>query len=248
MRKKLIGFIFAATMLFGASMTVFAAGDTSGNDVTGNDVTTVSGNSVIAGPTDITMDATVTKPTLEVTITSGKKVIANPYGLVDATLGLTADETLKGSTIKFENKSNTAIAVGLLGKIQLPEYAEGTATANQVTVASSLSTLKTAKTKQVFVQAAIYSDDTKAKKLQTSAGTAAEKALVYSKTGAKMTNAPILAASGDTTADASSEMVLTLTGGTSKSPTSEWTDDDAFEVITTYDLQFGDRTKLSKFK
>ncbi len=253
MKKKLIGFIFAATMLFGMSMTVCAVSDNdvtgndvTGNDITGNNVTTVSGNSVIAGPTDITMDAAVEKPTLEVTITSGKKVIANPYGLVDATLGLTADETLKGSTIKFENKSNTAIAVGLLGKIQLPEYAEGTATANQVTVASSLSTLKTAKTKQVFVQAEITADGTK--KLQTSAGTAAEKALVYSKTGAKMTNAPILAASGDTTADASSEMVLTLTGGTSKSPTSEWTDDDAFEVITTYDLQFGDRTKLSKFK
>lgn len=240
MRKKLIGLMFAATMLFGASMTVFAAGDVSDNEVT------VSGNGVVAGQKEITMDAEVEKPTLEVTITSGTKVIANPYRLVDDTLGLTAADTLKGSEIKFENKSNTAISVGLTGQIKLATYESTVPTANQVTVASSLSSVNTAKTKQVFVQAEITSDGTK--KLQTSANTAAEKPLVYGKTAAKLSNAPVLAADGDSTADASSVMILTLTGATSKSPTSEWTDADAFQVITTYDLQFGDSTKPSKFK
>lgn len=240
MKKKLLGFMFAATMLFGASMTVFAA------DVSGNEVTSVSGNDVLKQGS-ITMDSEVAKPHLEVTITAGTQVIANPYGLVDDTLGLNADETLKGSTIKFENKSNTPISVGLTGKITLATYATGVATADKVTIATSASSLATTKNKQVFVQAEIT--DGSGKKLQATTGSAAEKPLVYSGTGAKMTNAPVLAADGDTTtADASSTMLLTISGGTSKSPTSEWTDADKFTVVTTYDLQFGDKAKLSKFK
>lgn len=239
MKKKMIGFIFAATMLFGASMTVFAAPDASGNDVT-----SLSGNDAIrSGQVD--MEAEVTKPVLEVTITAGTQVIANPYGLVDAATGLTADETLKGSTIKFENKSNTAISVGLTGQVVLPTYGADVVTADKVTVATSATSLNTAKTKQVFVQAAI-TDGTGAKKLQTTAGTAAEKALVYSAAGAKLSNVPVLAAAGTATADASDTMLLTITGGTSKSPTSQWTDADKFTVVTKYDIQFG--TKLSAFK
>lgn len=239
MKKKMIGFIFAATMLFGASMTVFAAPDASGNDVT-----SLSGNDAIrSGQVD--MEAEVTKPVLEVTITAGTQVIANPYGLVDVATGLTADETLKGSTIKFENKSNTAISVGLTGQVVLPTYATTVATADKVTVATSATSLNTAKNKQVFVQAAI-TDGTGAKKLQTTAGTAAEKALVYSAAGAKLSNVPVLAAAGAATGDASDTMLLTITGGTSKSPTSQWTDDDKFKVVTKYDIQFG--TKLSTFK
>lgn len=242
MKKKLLGFMFAATMLFGASMTVFAA------DASGNNVTTVSGNSVIGGD-DITMDADVVKPTLEVTITAGTKVIANPYGLTDAALGVSANDTLKGSTIEFENKSNTAISVGLTGKIVLPTY-EGVSpapTADQkVTVATSAPGMSTATKKQVYVQAEISNGA--GKKLQNSTGSAAEKALVYSAAGAKMTNAPVLAAAGDTTEFVSNKMLLTLTGATSKSPTSEWTDADAFTVVTVYDFQFGNTAKLSKFK
>lgn len=239
MKKKMIGFIFAATMLFGASMTAFAATDASGNDVT-----QVSGNDVI-GDGDVKMDAEVTKPHLEVTITAGTKIIANPYGLAGG--DLTADETLKGSTIKFENKSNTAISVALTGQVVLPKYETSVVTADKVTVATSATSLNTAKTKQVFVQAEITNGGSG--KLQTTAGTAAEKALVYSATGAKLSNVPVLAAQGDTSVvETSDTILLTITGGTSKSPTSEWTDADAFSVVTKYDIQFGDRTKLSKFK
>ena len=236
MKKKMIGFIFAATMLFGSSMTVFAVSD---NDLT------LSGNDVFKPDQKIEMGSEVTKPALEVTITHGTKVIANPYGLVDASAGLTAEETLKGSTIKFENKSNTAISVGLTGQVVLPTYADGVGTADKVTVATSATSLNTAKTKQVFVQAEITNGSTK--KLQTTTGTAAEKALVYNATGAKLSNVPVLAAKGDTSvADTSDTMLLTITGGTSKSPTSQWTDADKFTVVTKYDIQFG--TKLSTFK
>lgn len=240
MKKKMIGFLFAAAMLFGASMTAFAATDASGNDVT-----EVSGNDVLGG-NSIDMDSEVKVPHLEVTITAGTKVIANPYGLEDAAAGLTAEETLKGSEIKFENKSDTEIAVNLTGKIQLAAYDTSVVAADKVTVATSATSLNTAKTKQVFVQAEIT--DGNAKKLQTTAGTAAEKALVYSATGAKLSNAPVLAALGKAEDTKSDTIILTITGGTSKSPTSQWTDADAFTVVTTYDIQFGDSAKLSTFK
>lgn len=240
MKKKLVGLMFAATMLFGASMTVFAA-DVSPNDVSANDLT-VSGNEVLAGGS-VTMESEVQTVHLEVTITNGAKVFANPYGLEIGSV----DDTLIGTTIKFENKSNTAISVGLTGQIKLypDESKKPEDKADQVTIATSAPT--TAKSKQVFIQAAITSDDAGTKKLQTSAGKE-EKALVYSAAGAKMTNAPVLAAAGKAGTDQSSDMVLTLTGATSQSPTSAWTDDDVFKVITTYDIQFGDKTKLSTFK
>ena len=247
MKKKLIGLMFVATLLIGSSMTV-AAGTVSSNDASGNNVTQVSGNDVLGSDGKIEMGAEVSTAHLEIKITSGTQVIANPYGLVDSTLGLTATETLKGSTIKFENMSNTAISVGLTGQIVLPTYGKDVLAADKVTVATSDTSLKTAKTKQVFIQAAITNDS--GGKLQTTATTpTAERALVYSATGAKLSNTPVLKATTDnTTADASDKMVLTITGGTSKSPTSEWTDADKFTVITKYDIQFGDSTKLSKFK
>lgn len=240
MRKKLIGFMFAATMLFGASMTVFAA------DVSSNEVT-VSGNEVISTGNVIEMKGEVKKPTLEVTITNGTKVIANPYGLANAALGLTATETLKGSTIEFENKSDTAIAVGLTAKIALADYATGTAEEDQVTVAKNLSALAKAETKQVYVEAAITNADG-SKKLYNAKGTSAVDPLVYTVKGNSMSgdDAPVLAAVGDTTAESSTTMLLTLTGGTSKSPTSQWTEDDEFTVTTVYDIQFG--STLSIFK
>lgn len=239
MKKKLLGLIFAATMLFGASLTVFAAPDASGNDVR-----SLSGNDVIGQGSALTMESEVVRPVLAVTITAGTKVVANPYGLENAALGLDADTTLKGSTIKFENASNTAISVGLIGKIELAGYDKNVASADKVTVASSESSIKSTKNKQVFVQAAITNGGTG--KLLTSAGKE-EKALVYSASGAKMTNAPVLAADGVTADGVSDTMLLTLTGATSKSATSEWTEADEFKVITTYDLQFGDTAKLSKF-
>ncbi len=86
-----------------------------------------------------------------------------------------------------------------------------------MTVASSLTSLKTAKTKRVFVQVAITADGSDNKKLYTSTCTTPEKALVYSKTGAKMTNAPVLESTGDTTENVSSQMVLTLMGAPANS-------------------------------
>lgn len=233
MKKKLIGLMFAATMLFGASMTVFAA------DVSPNDLT-VSGNEVLEGGT-ITMDSEVKKAHLEVKITHGTQVIANPYGLVDDTLGLTANETLKGTTIEFENKSNTAISVGLTAKIELAAYAKEVASGDKVTVATSEPDPSKATKKQVFIQAAIT--DGSGGKLQSSKN-ADEKALVYSTSGAKM--AVVLKAKDDATAGASKTMLMTLTGATTQSPTSEWTEKDAFKVLTSYDLQFG--TTPSTFK
>ncbi len=244
--------MFAATMLFGMSMTVFAVSDNdvTGNDVTGNDVETVSGSDVIGGEQKIEMGGTVQTPTLKVTITKGKTVIANPYGLEDSTLGLTTDETLKGSTIEFKNESDTPIAVGLAGQVKLADYdTMGTEKADRVTIADSLSSLNTATTKQVYIQAIVTSDGEEAHVLQTSSDRD-EKPLVYGKSNTELSNTPVLAAGGKAAAGSgnSDTMILVISGGTSKSPTSQWTDADEFTVVTIYDLQFGNSKKLSKFK
>lgn len=224
MKKKLIGLMFAATMLFGASMTVFAA------DASGNDVVDVSGNNVV-GTGDIEMTGEVKKPTLSVTITKGTKVIANPYGLTVND----SEDTLIGSDITFENKSDVPLAIGLKGSITLPTYAESVAKDAKVTIASDLNTVQSATTKMVFVQAEI--DDGAGNKLKTARGK--DVTLVYAAKPAALEENPVLAKAGDTTTGVSSTMRVKIGGGTSKSPTSEWdATADAFTVTTTYDIQF----------
>lgn len=234
MKKKLIGLMFAATMLFGVSMTAFAA------DASGNDVVDVSGNNVV-GTGDIEMTGEVKKPTLSVTITKGTKVIANPYGLTVNGV----EDTLIGSDIKFENKSDVPLAIGLKGSITLPTYAESVAKDAKVTIASDSATLKDATTKMVFVQAGF--EDGTGNKLKTSRGQ--EVTLVYgpSTRPAALEETPVLAKTGDATAGVSSTMVVKIGGGTSKSATSEWdAEKDKFTVTTTYDIQFA-TTEPSKF-
>ena len=237
MKKKLIGLMFAATMLLGASMTAFAA-DTSGNDVSGNETIDVSGNSVV-GTGDIKMTGEVKKPTLSVTITKGTKVIANPYGL---TVNGSTD-TLIGSDITFVNNSDIPLAIGLKGSVTLPTYADSVDKSKKVTLASDLSSLQSATTKMVFVQAEI--DDGSGNKLKTSRGK--DVTLVYAAKPAALEEIPVLAKSGDSTTGVSSTMRVKIGGGTSKSPTSEWdATTDAFTVLTTYDIQFA-TTDPSKF-
>lgn len=223
MKKKLIGLMFAATMLLGSSMTVFAV---SGNDVTEN----VSGNDVV-GTGTVEMTGQIEKPTLSVTITKGTEIIANPYGLEINGVS----DTLIGSDITFVNNSNVPLAIGLQGSITLPTYGEDVARDDKVTIASDLATVESATTKQIFVQAGIQ--DANGNKLMTSRGK--EVSLVYAAKPVKLEETPVLAKDGDTSAKVSSTMVVKISGGTSKSPTSEWDETkDAFTVTTVYDIQF----------
>ena len=230
MKKKLIGLMFAATMLFGASMTVFA-GDASGNDVSGNEVIDVSGNSVI-GNGDIEMKGEIKKPRLSVTITKGTKIIANPYGLsVD---GVT--DTLIASDITFKNNSDIPLAIGLKGSVELPTYPDDADKKVKVTLASDLSSVEDATTKMVFVQAGI--EDGSGNKLKSRGK---DVTLVYaaSTRPAALEENPVLAKQGGAKTGESDTMKVKITGATSKSATSEWdAEKDKFTVTTTYDIQF----------
>lgn len=242
MKKKLLCAIIAATMMFGSTMAVFAA-DLSGNEWEDE---TVSGNAAAVGEaTDIKMDAKVKTCQVEVKITRGNRVIANPYGLGVVTVsgGDPVTDSLIGTTIKFENKSNTSIAVGLKGTVT-PSADSGISVAT-----SEPKSNPTAKT--VYIEAEISSDGTSAHKLQSTKSTGGdEKNLVYTKSGAKQTNIPVLGVEGEVDASKgeSTEFTLTLMGSTYQAPGAEWKATDTFEVITTYDIQFGAGKELSKFK
>lgn len=236
MKKKLIGLMFAATMLFASSLTVFAA------DASGNDVKTISGND-ISQSGEVTMTSELQEPALEVTITSGTKVIANPYGL---TVG-EVNDTLIGQDIKFENKSEVALAISIKGQVILPTYAESVTRDKKVTLASAMSELTYADGKMVFVMAE-FVGKTDTAKLRDSQGK--EVTLVYDNRGAELDEArvPVLAAQNVTTDDASDTMSVKIKGGTSKSPTSPWDNEkDKFTVKTVYNIQFA-KKPASAFK
>lgn len=264
MKKKLIGVLFAATMLFGASMTVFAAEDPT-FDVTTNDK--VNGTAQ-----EISMDSDVEKATISIKVTHGEKVIANPYGIVNSEANLTATETLKGANISFENSGNTSIAIGIKGKVVLPVYTDSKLAADKkVTSCTSATTIKTATTKQVYVQAEVFDGDSgketcklqnkatgKVNQDKTTTYTSTDVApLVYTTAGATLPVPIVLQAAQDnTTTVAGTEtgtvpakkVTVKITGATSVSQTSPWNDNDSFDVVTTYDFKFGGLTPLSVFK
>ena len=162
MKKKLIGLVFASAMLVGASMAAGAAPAVSGNDVSGNDVsgnnitTTISGNDEVLRPSDgsnqIVFKGEVETVHLTVTITQSGRIIANPYGLTNSTLGLNPNTTLTPAKIKFENKSDAALSVGLTGAIKL--YYDGVeSTEDQIKIATE--NVSGPAGKQLYVQGKI---------------------------------------------------------------------------------------------
>lgn len=237
MKKKMLSLVLATAMLVGASMTVFAA------------PTTITDLPMDEGDGDIVMDATVQKATIKVTVEQAGTIIANPYGLSVASVDVDGENSLEGATIKFTNESNAAIEVGLKGSITLADYSN-VDKADQVTIASDAKSIATATTKQVYVQAEIVdSIDAATNKAADDAVYLADakgvavKPLVYAAKAAEIATAPVLAKKDyDTDADgavktAVEEMAVVISGATSTSATSMWTDDDAFTVTTTYDLK-----------
>ena len=258
MKKKLIGLVFASAMLVGASMAAGAAPAVSGNDVSGNDVsgnnitTTISGNDEVLRPSDgsnqIVFKGEVETVHLTVTITQSGRIIANPYGLTNSTLGLNPNTTLTPAKIKFENKSDAALSVGLTGAIKL--YYDGVeSTEDQIKIATE--NVSGPAGKQRYVQGKI--SDGKRKYLAGAQG-GIESPIIYSEQGTAAESAPVLAAEGTggktpasgqgTTSDT---IVLELSGSTSYSKISEWKKENKFDVITIYDIKLSEADKASGF-
>ena len=228
MKKKLIGLVFASAMLVGAFMAAGAAPAVSGNDVSGNDVsgnnitTTISGNDEVLRPSDgsnqIVFKGEVETVHLTVTITQSGRIIANPYGLTNSTLGLNPNTTLTPAKIKFENKSDAALSVGLTGAIKL--YYDGVeSTEDQIKIATE--NVSGPAGKQLYVQGKISDGN---RKYLAGAQGGIESPIIYSEQGTAAESAPVLAAEGTggktpasgqgTTSDT---IVLELSGSTSYS-------------------------------
>ncbi len=258
MKKKLIGLVFASAMLVGASMAAGAAPAVSGNDVSGNDVsgnnitTTISGNDEVLRPSDgsnqIVFKGEVETVHLTVTITQSGRIIANPYGLTNSTLGLNPNTTLTPAKIKFENKSDAALSVGLTGAIKL--YYDGVeSTEDQIKIATE--NVSGPAGKQLYVQGKISDGN---RKYLAGAQGGIESPIIYSEQGTAAESAPVLAAEGTggkapasgqgTTSDT---IVLELSGSTSYSKISEWKKENKFDVITIYDIKLSEADKASGF-
>lgn len=258
MKKKLIGLVFASAMLVGASMAAGAAPAVSGNDVSGNDVsgnnitTTISGNDEVLRPSDgsnqIVFKGEVETVHLMVTITQSGRIIANPYGLTNSTLGLNPNTTLTPAKIRFENKSDAALSVGLTGAIKL--YYDGVeSTEDQIKIATE--NVSGPAGKQLYVQGKISDGN---RKYLAGAQGGIESPIIYSEQGTAAESAPVLAAEGTggktpasgqgTTSDT---IVLELSGSTSYSKISEWKKENKFDVITIYDIKLSEADKASGF-
>ena len=258
MKKKLIGLVFASAMLVGASMAAGAAPAVSGKDVSGNDVsgnnitTTISGNDEVLRPSDgsnqIVFKGEVETVHLTVTITQSGRIIANPYGLTNSTLGLNPDTTLTPAKIKFENKSDAALSVGLTGAIKL--YYDGVeSTEDQIKIATE--NVSGPAGKQLYVQGKISDGN---RNYLAGAQGGIESPIIYSEQGTAAESAPVLAAEGTggktpasgqgTTSDT---IVLELSGSTSYSKISEWKKENKFDVITIYDIKLSEADKASGF-
>ena len=258
MKKKLIGLVFASAMLVGASMAAGAAPAVSGNDVSGNDVsgnnitTTISGNDEVLRPSDgsnqIVFKGEVETVHLTVTITQSGRIIANPYGLTNSTLGLNPNTTLTPAKIRFENKSDAALSVGLTGAIKL--YYDGVeSTEDQIKIATE--NVSGPAGKQLYVQGKISDGN---RKYLAGAQGGIESPIIYSEQGTAAESAPVLAAEGTggktpasgqgTTSDT---IALELSGSTSYSKISEWKKENKFDVITIYDIKLSEADKASGF-
>lgn len=258
MRKKLISVSFAMAMLLSASMAALAAPSVSGNDISGNDIsgnnitTTISGNDEIlrpvGGSNQIVIKGEVETVHLTLTITQSGRIIANPYGLTNSSLGLNANTTLTPARIKFENKSDAALSVGLTGAIKL--YYDGVETTeDQIKIATE--NVSGATGKQLYVQGRISDGN---HKYLASAQGGTEAPIVYSEKGTAAESVPVLVAEGmggkvsvngrGTTSDT---IVLELSGSTSYSKLSEWKKENKFDVITIYDIKLSEADKASGF-
>lgn len=265
MKKKLMGMLLATIMLLGASMTAFA---TDVNTEFDGDVSANKGQT-------ITMDSKVAKAIIKVTITNGSQVVANPYGLSGQVSGVTVSggETLKGTTIKFENKSNTSISLALGGKITIDKDSKVSVVGKETDATNNTG-------KKVYVEAKITAGDTDGlgkrlvKLTTTGSGSSMqykpdyEAASVYSTAGVTMPkvvlaqgvdgqNNPASGAGVNTQAFAgltasdyrvTDTAIVTITGASGLSQTEPWTAKDTFKVVTTYNIKLGGSDKLSLFK
>lgn len=269
MKKKMLGLLLVAAMTIGASMTAFAAPDSTAT-------TTVTSGDVGAGSGSVKFEGDVKTTAIQVKVTSVNTVIVNPYGMTVSYTGVSGNvespNTLIIEPIKFENMCEIPVAVDLMGQITLPgnNYTADTykdmATTNRVSVAGSYDAIKTATTKQVYVKATFtnaYAEHRDGK-LQgepdvlwvgtkgATANTFAKAAdVVYlsGKLSASLTNPPILAATNAIGSKESKELYVVFTGGASVNPSLAWdTEKDKIELVTKYDLKYvGENKVVSRF-
>lgn len=118
MKKKILALILASAMTIGASMTAFAANDTTLNDTTG-----------LATGAEVVGTADVNVPTIEVVVPTTSAIVINPFSIAYES----QDKSVKGSSqiVSAEqtitNNSDVAIAVNVAALSAAPKTAGDTA-------------------------------------------------------------------------------------------------------------------------
>jgi hypothetical protein len=240
MNKKLLAILLTAAMTIGSAVGVFAA-----EPVTSVSFSGINKKEPTTGA--IEHEGRVEEPNISITISAlSGNVVANPYGLAIEGVEKLNDgtyPTLVGDTITISNNSNMKVSLGIKGAL--------TGVGGDLTVLTSAPKDTLAKAKQLYVQAKVFDADTDAPLYTYTEknGVITPKSevapLVYKKIAnpekdkpGEIALRPVLAA-GDGTkpADAKGVVKVVISGATTFTTETEWTEADTFHVVTTFDIQ-----------
>lgn len=129
MKKKILALVLAATMAFGASMTVLA-----------DDSTLEDSSSLTAGQ-EVTGDATVELPTLKVTVPTTTAIVINPYKISytnETDSSLTGNSQIISAEQTIKNESNVAVAVNVSSLTGTPSEGLALATTDKLPATKSV--------------------------------------------------------------------------------------------------------------
>lgn len=145
MKKKVFALLLAATMTLGASMTVFAADNTTINDTTG-----LATGAEIEGETEVKI------PTIEVVVPSTTTIVINPFSLSyeSTDKSITGNSQIISAEQEIQNKSDVALAVNVASLTATPSTPGDTAP-KIVTAAPTKSTGK-----EVFLYLEVQNKET----------------------------------------------------------------------------------------
>ena len=223
MKKRLLSLALAATMLFGASMTVSAETSTVSN-----------GNLNKEGNVNYTGD--VKEVTIKVTVsTAGNTVTVNPYCLLINDVS----DSLTVSDISFNNESNVPVKVSVKGSVGVSDNSKVTFYGDP---AQKRPTEMTADRQAlVYVDFVNVSDNS----LMTSVYNVKKQQTIYTPvsptalaTGSLklLDNCPVLSVSSNDADYVSSMTTLKIKGWTIASSTAGWSKAAAFKVNLVYNI------------
>ena len=251
MNKKLLALALTATMLLGASMTVFASNASLGTG--GKD--DKSGSKDVTG--NVEYDGNLQPITISVEVSkAGSKVVMNPYKMVISELGgrTSVSDSMVLPDISFNNQTAVPVALGIAGYIDL------SGNAATMTVVPGLNPLAPTTKKQVHVDVTFTADADGTNKLySTAAAKTPDVATPYvagtdtsALTTISIKNSPVLAKTGTTndgsTTVYSDKVYLKFKGWCVSATGEQWPSDALVKVVTKYNISLADESKRSIFK